>query len=75
MAAASASAVVNFPCRKAAETSGLAIRSIPAVAGIPMNRAERMPREIVADLVAAWRRAEAPVRAPDPEPSLKQAIG
>ena len=25
--------------------------------------------------VAAWRRAEAPVRAPDPEPSLKQAVG
>ena len=25
--------------------------------------------------VAAWRRAEAPVRAPDPEPSLNQAIG
>jgi hypothetical protein len=25
--------------------------------------------------VAAWRRAEAPVRAPDPEPSLRQAIG
>ncbi len=25
--------------------------------------------------VAAWRRAEVPLRAPDPEPSLKQAVG